>query len=95
MTAPTTEHIRPELLQHVRARLRGAAVVPGDEGYYAARRAWNLNADHRPALVVLAENADDVRTAVRLARTAWLGVGVMATGHGTGQSCDGGHLINT
>ena len=60
-----------------------------------ARQAWNLKAEHRPALVVLAEDASDIRNAVRFAQTSGLGVGVLATGHGTGQPCNGGLLINT
>ena len=94
MTA-TIDRIKPELLQHLRVRLRGTAVLPGDTGYDAARGAWNLNAIHRPAVVVLAQDADDISTAVRFARSAGLGVGVLATGHGTGLPCDDGLLINT
>ena len=45
--------------------------------------------------MVLAEDASDVRNAVRFAQTSELGVGVLATGHGTGQPCNGGLLINT
>ena len=95
MTATTTDQITSGQVESLRARLRGAAVLPGDGAYDAARAAWNLNAEHRPALVVLAENAEDIRCAVEFARTAGLGVGVLATGHGTGTPCDGGLLINT
>ena len=70
-------------------------MLPGDEAYDAARAAWNLNAEHRPALVVLAESAEDIGRAVEFARTEGLGVGVLATGHGTGTPCNGGVLINT
>ena len=59
------------------------------------RAAWNLNAHQHPALVVMAEGAADVLAAVRLARDEGLGVGVMATGHGTAAPADGGVLINT
>src|SRR6187455_1098634 len=95
MTATTTDQITSGQVENLRARLRGAAVLPGDGAYDAVRAAWNLNAEHRPALVVLAENAEDIRCAVEFARTAGLGVGVLATGHGTGTPCDGGLLINT
>src|SRR3712207_9296711 len=67
-------------LEALRAGLKGAAYVLGDEGYDRARAAWNLNAHQHPALVVVAEGAADVLTAVRLAREHGLGVGVMATG---------------
>jgi FAD/FMN-containing dehydrogenase len=95
MTATTTDQITSGPMQSLRARLRGSAVLPGDEAYDAARAAWNLNAQHRPALVVLAEGAEDIRRTVEFARTAGLGVGVLATGHGTGTPCEGGVLINT
>ena len=83
MTASHTD-LAPQELARLSARLRGAALAPGDEGYDTACRASNLNAVHRPALVVLAEDASDVRAAARYARREGLGVGVLATGHGTG-----------
>src|SRR5918995_2551932 len=82
-------------LEGLRAGLKGAAYVPGDEGYDEARTAWNLNAHQHPALVIVAEGAADVLAAVRLAREQGLGVGVMATGHGVAAPADGGVLINT
>jgi FAD/FMN-containing dehydrogenase len=82
-------------LEELGAGLRGAAYVPGEEGYDQARKAWNLNAHHHPALVVMAAGAADVVAAVRMARDEGLGVGVMATGHGFVSPCDGGVLINT
>ena len=82
-------------LEELRAGLRGAVYAPGEQGYDEARKAWNLNAHQQPALVVMAPGAADVIAAVRLARDAGLGVGVMATGHGVASPCDGGVLINT
>jgi FAD/FMN-containing dehydrogenase len=90
-----TERPTPSLLKSLRSRIRGPVLAPGDEGYDSARAAWNLNAEHHPAVVVRAVDASDVREAVRVARTAGLGVGVLATGHGTGRPCNGGLLINT
>ena len=87
--------IQGSTLETLRAGLRGTAYAPGEEGYEEASRAWNLNANQRPALVVVAEGPSDVMTAVRFAREGGMGVGVMATGHGTGIECDGGVLINT
>jgi FAD/FMN-containing dehydrogenase len=67
----------------------------GDPGYDEGRAAWNLAARQTPAVVVMAESAQDVPAAVRLARAERRGVGVLATGHGTGAPCDGGVLVNT
>jgi FAD/FMN-containing dehydrogenase len=79
----------------LRSRFRGPLLRLGDEGYREARAAWNLNAQQWPAAVVVAEDATDVAAAVRFARTERLGVGVMATGHGTATPCHGGVLVNT
>ncbi len=83
MESTKTVGIGGSALEGLRAGLKGDAYVPGDAGYDGARAAWNLNAHQHPALVVMAEGAADVLAAVRLARDEGLGVGVMATGHGT------------
>ena len=67
----------------------------GDAGYDEGRAAWNRNVHQTPAAVVMAENALDVRSAVRFARAEGRGVGVMATGHGAAVPSDGGVLVNT
>lgn len=90
-----TKVIEGLTLEALWAGLRGAVYAPGDEGYDGASRAWNLNARQRPAVVVVAEGAGDLLTAVRFAYHEGLGVGVMATGHGVAAPCDGGVLINT
>ncbi|MGH3145618.1 MAG: FAD-binding oxidoreductase, partial [Rubrobacter sp.] len=87
--------IQGSTLEALRAGLRGTAYAQGEDGYDDASRAWNLAAHQEPALVVVAEGAADVLVAVRFARDAGMGVGVMATGHGVGAPCDGGVLINT
>src|ERR671920_482365 len=87
--------IQGSTLETLRAGLRGTAHAPGEEGYDEASRAWNLAAHQQPALVVVAGGAADVLAAVRFAREAGIGVGVMATGHGVGAPCDGGLLVNT
>ncbi|WP_078492345.1 FAD-binding oxidoreductase [Streptomyces yerevanensis] len=58
----------------------------GDEGYEQARRhaVWNgRKPARRPAGIVLAEDADDVAVAVRLAKERGLQVSVRAGGHST------------
>ena len=68
----------------LRTAIAGDVVVPGDAGYDAARVAWNLAVDQRPAAVVLPESADDVVAAVRAARAAGLRVAAQGTGHNAG-----------
>jgi FAD binding domain len=61
---------------------RGVHIVgPGDEGWDAARAAWNLAVDQRPAAVAFPDTADDVVEAVRWARDHGLRVMAQATGH--------------
>jgi FAD/FMN-containing dehydrogenase len=82
-------------IEALRDRLQGTLLQPQDQGYVGAAKAWNLNAEQHPALVVLAECAADVVAAVQFARQVGIGVGVMATGHGVGAPCDRGMLVNT
>jgi FAD/FMN-containing dehydrogenase len=86
-------HISP--IDSLRARLQGDAFTSGDLEFAPASQAWNLSFHQAPAVVVMAEDALDVREAVRFARSQGLGIGVMATGHGTSAPADGGVLINT
>ena len=68
----------------LRAQVVGTVSVPGDEDWDAARRAWNLAVDQRPAAVVRAESAEDVKAAVDFARERGLQVAPQGTGHGAG-----------
>ncbi|MCX5211050.1 FAD-binding oxidoreductase [Kitasatospora sp. NBC_00240] len=74
--------------------VRGAVLSPGDEGFTTECAGFNLVAAHRPALVVVAEGAADVRAAVRFAARHDLPVTVRSTGHGISAPADGGLLIS-
>jgi FAD binding domain len=77
----------PETLMHaraLRARLWGDLVLPGDESWDEARRAWNLAVDQRPAAVALPETADDIVEIVDFAREHGLRVAPQGTGHNAG-----------
>ena len=90
MTARTQPSVRPDHPPTAAwRRLRDVALAPGDPGYDAARAPWNRAAEHHPALVVPARDVADVRAAVDHARATGTGLGVLATGHGTGRPCDG------
>src|SRR5215468_833818 len=58
--------------------LRGRVTLPGDAGWDAARRSWNLSVDQRPAAVVEAAGPEDVQALLR----AGLRVAPQSTGHG-------------
>src|SRR5688500_4903793 len=68
---------------------------PHDQGYEARRSGFNLAVEHRPAVIVDAEGADDVVAAVRRATGSGRPVAVMATGHGPSVPADDAVLIRT
>jgi FAD/FMN-containing dehydrogenase len=55
--------------------------LPGDPGYDAARVAWNLAVDQRPAAVVSVASVEEVTDVVRTAALAGLRVAPQTTGH--------------
>lgn len=79
---------------NLRGATQGAVYLAGDVGYDEARQGWNLVVEQAPRVIVDAETAEDVQTAIRYARVNGLSVAVMATGHGTPRGCDG-MLIRT
>jgi FAD/FMN-containing dehydrogenase len=54
---------------------------PGDPGFEDATRIWNGAIDKKPALVIQPENADEVASAVNLAREHRLLISVKGGGH--------------
>ena len=74
----------PVSLGELVASIRGRIVTPGDPQWDAARQAWNLAVDQRPALVAMPLDDDDVRAILRHARNHGLRVAPQATGHAAG-----------
>jgi FAD/FMN-containing dehydrogenase len=85
-----------EILDELRQQLHGRVLTPESRGYDDARAVWNAMIDRRPALIVRCENADDVSTAVRLARAHRLMVSVRGGGHNIAGNavCDDGLMID-
>jgi hypothetical protein len=81
------------LIGNLRNRVEGEVFTPGQEGYDAAKSAWNLMIEHRPALIVVAKTEADVQHAVRFANGAELPICVQATGHGQPRQCMDAMLI--
>jgi FAD/FMN-containing dehydrogenase len=79
------------------AALAGRAFAPGDGGWDAARQAWNLAVDQRPAGVVFAESAQDVAATIDFAGRQGLRVAAQGTGHGAAAvaSLDDSLLLKT
>ncbi len=63
------------------ARLAGAAFTPADDGWDAARAAWNVAVDQRPAAVVCPVDEDDVAAVIAYARETGLRIAPQSTGH--------------
>ena len=81
----------------LRAEIKGGIVASDDPAWDAARQAWNLVADQRPALVVQPADADDVAATVRFASAAGLRVAPQSFGHGAVclDDLDGAILLRT
>lgn len=72
----------------------GHVYRPDDDGFEAARGAWNRCIQHQPELVVRAGSADDVRNAVAYASAQGLPLAVQSTGHGIPHQLTGGVLLD-
>ncbi len=68
-------------LDTLRSASQGPVIGPGEDGWDAARQAWNLTADQRPAAVASVTNVRDVVAAVDFSRANGLRVAAQATGH--------------
>jgi FAD binding domain-containing protein/berberine-like enzyme len=94
MTTPAARTAVMETsVQDLRGSLRGPVLVPGDDGYDAARSAWNAMVDKHPALIVQPVDAADVATTIAFARREGLELGVKCGGHSVvGQAIPEGGL---
>lgn len=75
--------------------MAGPVFRAGDDGYDAERAGFQTATQHRPAVIVGALGAEDVRAAVASAGAHGWPVAVQATGHGLSAAADGGVLIST
>jgi FAD/FMN-containing dehydrogenase len=97
MTAPTARSAVEEAsVQDLRKRMRGPVLLPDDGGYDAARSAWNVMVDKRPAVIAQPVDAADVAAAIAFGRREGLELGVKCGGHSVlGQAIpDGGLQID-
>ena len=90
-----TAHAAGIPLPPLQARIQGRVILPGDPAYDPSRQSWNLSADPRPAMIVMAQNTADVAEAARYAGQAHLELAVQSTGHGFYRSAEGSLLIVT
>jgi FAD/FMN-containing dehydrogenase len=89
--------LRGKDIADLASRMRGRLLLPGDDGYDAARHILNPSFDKRPALIAQPTGTADVRAAVDFARDHDnLLLAVKCGGHSaSGKStCDGGMQID-
>lgn len=77
---PTTSFGADDI-DEFRLILRGALLLPDDEGYDDARRVWNAMIDRRPAMIARCTGTADVVAAVNFARTHGVDLAVKGGGH--------------
>ena len=69
--------------------MAGKVALPGDDAYARARQIWNAAVDHRPALFAFCETAEDVQSALQIARVHGLPLSVRGEHcHGQRIKCD-------
>ncbi|MEV0292713.1 FAD-binding oxidoreductase [Nocardia sp. NPDC050710] len=68
-------------LDALRARMDGALVVPGDDGYDEARKVWNGSIDRRPLAIAQCAGPDDVSAAITFARASGVDLTVRGGAH--------------
>jgi len=69
---------------HLGFSLDGKVVLPDDQRFDGARRAWNLAVDQRPAAIIFPESATAVAAAIGYAAERGLRVAAQGTGHNAG-----------
>jgi len=83
-------------IERFRSGVDGLIIMPGDNAYDDARKAWNADIDRRPAIIVQCGSVNDVVSAVRFAQKAGLEIAVRGGAHSfPGHSvCDDGLVID-
>lgn len=79
----------------LRSVVKGRVWRPADDGFDAARRAWNLAVEQPVAAVVEAADAEDVAALVRYAQRSGLTVTAQASGHDASGDVEGTILLRT
>jgi FAD/FMN-containing dehydrogenase len=82
-------------IQTLQQQVKGTVLTPEDADYEQARLTWNRSNDHHPALILIANDAEDISAGVRFASENGLGVAIQLTGHGTQIPADDSLLIIT
>ena len=84
------------VVNHLKGRIRGPLLRPGDPGFDEARSVWNAMIDRRPALIVRCLGVSDVVACVNAAREFGLQLSVKGGGHNIAglAVCEGGLMLD-
>jgi hypothetical protein len=74
--------LAPTAIDVLRARIRGAVLVPGDADYATECAGFNTALEHTPQVAVVVSSVADVGECVRFARAEGLKVHIRGGGHG-------------
>src|ERR1700743_867451 len=85
----------PEDAAALLTTVAGSVLLPDDAGYDEERAVWNLNHELVPAVIVVPENAADVRAAITFAAWQHRPVLVKTTGHQMVGQAHGAVMIST
>jgi FAD/FMN-containing dehydrogenase len=91
-----TASLDSDTIEQFRSTLRGALILPGNDGYDAARTIWNGMIDKRPAVIVQPAGVADVIAAVNFAREHDLLLAIKSGGHNVAGNalCDDGLMLD-
>jgi hypothetical protein len=90
-----TDVLASTVARALRDAVAGRVTGPGDAGWDAVRRPWNLHVDQQPAAVVEPLNAADIAAAIRVARREGVPVTAQPRGHGATAALDGASCTST
>jgi FAD/FMN-containing dehydrogenase len=84
------------VVSHLKGRVRGPLLRPGDPAFEEARSVWNAMIDRRPSLIVRCLGVSDVVACVNAAREHGLPVSVKGGGHNIAglAVCEGGLMLD-
>jgi FAD/FMN-containing dehydrogenase len=85
-----------QMLDGLKARLRGPVLVPGDAGYEESRTAWNGMIDRNPAALARCRGVADVIACVQFARETGILLCIKGGGHNIAGLCtaDGALMLD-
>lgn len=83
-------------IDQLKPQFRGHILIPGDDGYEAARKVYNGMIDKRPGAIARCVDVADVIAAVRVAREGDVLTAIRGGGHNAGGLgiCEGGLVID-